>query len=55
MTNVIAGPGHRHLLEAAAVVQTGHVAWLEDPTMPTDLDPFLRNLADPWRLRWHRP
>jgi hypothetical protein len=39
MTNVIAGPGHRHLLEAAAVLQTGHGAWLEDLTMLTDLDP----------------
>jgi hypothetical protein len=55
MTNVIDGPGHRHLPEATAVVQTGHAAWLEDPTMPTDLDPFQRNRADPWLSRWHRP
>jgi hypothetical protein len=55
MTNVIAGLGHRHLPEAAAVLQTRHAAWLEDPTMPTDLDPFPRYSAAPWRLRWHRP
>jgi hypothetical protein len=55
MTNIIAGPGHRHLLEATAVLQTGHAAWLEDPTMPTDLDPFQRNSAGPWLSRWHRP
>jgi hypothetical protein len=29
MTNVIAGAGHRHLPETAAVLQTGHAAWLE--------------------------
>jgi hypothetical protein len=36
---VIACAGHRHLLEATAVLQTAHAAWLEDPTMPTDLEP----------------
>jgi hypothetical protein len=39
MTNVIAGLGHRHLPEATAVLQTGHAAWLEEPTMITDRKP----------------
>jgi hypothetical protein len=55
MTNVIAGAGHRHLLEPAAVLQTSHAAWLEDPTMLTDLEPAPEELGRPWLLRWHHP
>src|SRR5512132_1579391 len=45
MTHVIAGPGHRHLLEATAVQQTGHAAWPEDLTMLTDLEPVPAELG----------
>jgi two-component system, NarL family, sensor histidine kinase DesK len=47
MTNVIAGPGHRHLLEAAAVVQTGPAAWREDLTMLFDLELVPEELGRP--------
>jgi hypothetical protein len=41
--------------EAVAVLQTRHVAWLEDLTMLTDLEPVQEEFGRPWLLRWHHP